>query len=254
MMRWGARTLLVLALSIFSVASFTAAAASGSPPPPIKVQVILTQRAVVAGQAIQGTVVLTNTTTRAITVGTCAEDGWLAVGLSGRVDSYPFGSLLVACSSTVRLAPGANRFPVKVITTYAGCIQPQPAGDSHPTPLLPWCTVAGSPPLPKGRYVTKVHIVGLAGLTQTPNHVVVQLKSPRTPPPLAPCADEPGAPLPTVTVPNVVGMDSLAAASVLAKVCLNARYGSPVEGLVTSETPEVGSTVAEHSTVTLTTH
>ncbi len=211
------------------------------------------QHAVVAGQAIRGTVVLTNTTTREITVGTCAEDGWLAVGLSGRVDSYPFGSLLVACASTVQLAPGANRFPVKVITTYAGCIQPQPAGGSSTTPLLPWCTVAGSPPLPEGRYATKVHIVGLAGLTQTPNRVVVRLKSVTNPPPLAPCADEPGAALPPVTVPNVVGMNSLAAASVLAKVCLNAGYASPVGSLVGSETPVMGSTVAEHSTVTLTT-
>ena len=48
-------------------------------------------------------------------------------------------------------------------------------------------------------------------------------------------------------------MTSPAAASVLAKVCLNAGYASPVGSWVISETPAAGSTVAEHSTVSLTT-
>ena len=248
------RTLVGLAMSAFTLASFTAtAAAGGLPSRPIKLRVTLVHHRVVAGQAIVGTVVLTNTTPRAITVDTCATDGWLAVGLSGRVDSYPFGHFMVACAPTVRLAPGPNRFPVTVITTYTGCVQPQPSGGSSPTPLVPWCTIAGLPPLPEGRYVTKVDIVGLSGLTQSPNRVVLRLTSPKNPPPLAPCADRPGAAVPSVAVPNVDGMNPLAAASVLAKVCLNAGYASPVGSSVISEAPAAGSTVAEHSTVTLTT-
>ena len=246
-------TLVGLAMSAFTLASFTAtAAAGGLPSRPIKVRVTLVQHRAVAGQAILGTVVLTNTTPRAITVGTCATDGWLAVGLSGRVDSYPFGHFMVGCAPTVRLAPGANRFSVTVITTYAGCVQPEPAGGSSPTPLVPWCALAGLPPLPGGRYVTKVDLVGLSGLTQRPNRVVLRLTSPKNPPSLAPCADR-GAALPPVTVPNVDGMSSLAAASVLAKVCLNAGYSSPVGSSVISEMPVAGSEVPEHSTVTLAT-
>ncbi len=192
MMSRGPRALVGLTLSTFIMGSFTVTAtASGSPPHRIEVHVILVQHRAVAKQAIAGTVILTNTTASVVTVDTCASDGWLAVGLSGQVNSYPFGQLLVGCSATVRLAPGPNRFPVRVITTYAGCVQPQPAGGSHPTPDFPWCTVAGSPPLPEGRYVTKVNIVGPSGLTQAPNRVALQLKSPKKPPPLVPCAISP---------------------------------------------------------------
>ena len=113
--------------------------------------------------------------------------------------------------------------------------------------------MAGSPPLPEGRYVTKVNIVGLSGLTHAPNRVVLHLKSPKNPPPLAPCADQPGAALPSVTVPNVDGMSSLAAASVLAKVCLNVGDASPVATSVISQTPAAGARVVEHSTVSLST-
>ena len=116
---------------------------------------------------------------------------------------------------------------------------------------VPWL---GRLPCPRDATSPKVGIVaGLSGLTQAPNRVVVQLRSPKNPPPLALCADRPGAALPSVTVPNVDGMTSLAAASVLAKVCLNAGYDSPVGSWVISETPAAGSTVAEHSTVSLTT-
>ena len=212
------------------------------------------QDRVVAGQPIKGTVVLTNTTPKAITVEACTKSVlWLAVGLSGRVDSIPGGDLLMTCPPSIRLHPGVNRFPVTVVTTYQGCVQPQPDGSSHPGPLFPWCTVAGQPPLPAGRYTTKIVLMGLTGLTRIANPVVVDLSSPANPPPLAPCADQPGAPLLSTTVPNVVGENSLEAASVLAKVCLNAGYASPAGSWVTSEAPVAGSTVAEHSTVTLTT-
>jgi len=231
-----------------------AVGARGTPSPPLRVHVTLTSHhQVVAGDPIEGIVVFTNTTHKAITVNTCTTDGWLAVGLSGPVNSYPFFHFSVGCPPSVRIAPGAKRFPVSVITTYAGCIQPQPAGGSSPTPLMPWCTVAGPPPLPDGSYSTKVDIVGLSGLTQAPNRVVVHLRSPKKPPLLAPCADQPGTAPPPVTVPNVVGATSLSAASVLAKVCLNAGYASPVGSSVISEMPAAGSEVPEHSTVTLTT-
>jgi hypothetical protein len=233
----------------------TVADASTSTPRPIKVHLTLTQTQVVAGQPIKGTVVITNRTDKSITVKTCAANGWLAVGLSGQVDSYPFGSLLVACPPSIRLAPGANRFPVTVITTYASCVQPQPAGT--PWAPVPTCTVSNGrltkPPLPAGRYSTKFHLVGLTGLTQSPNPVVVSLTAPAKPPALAPCADVPGTALPTVTVPDVVGLSSIVAAVPLASACLNTGYANPVGTHVIAESPVAGSKVPEHSTVILTT-
>jgi PASTA domain len=221
----------------------------------IKVHLSLTKHQVVAGQPIKGTVVLINTGAKERTVNTCAEDGWLAVGLSGDVNSYPFGSFEVKCAPSVRLAPGANRFPVTVLTTYVECTQPQP-GDSSVTPD-PICTVSdghvGPPPLPAGRYSTKIHLVGLSGMTQTPNRVVVVLEAPAVPPTLAPCAVTSGTAPMMVMVPNVVGYSSSLAALALAKVCLNASYANPVGTSVISESPSAISKVPEHSTVTLTT-
>ncbi len=121
--------------------------------------------------------VLTTTTHTAITVDTCATDGRLAVGLVGRAHSLPFGSLAVRCAPSIRLAPDTNRFPVTVITTYAGCTQPQPGG-ARPTGTPTRTETKGHlslPPLPAGRYSTKLHVVGLSGLTRTPNRIVVTL-------------------------------------------------------------------------------
>jgi hypothetical protein len=235
--------------------SLPAAAAGASHRPPIKADITLATRQVVAGHPIKATVVLTNTTHKEIAVDTCAGDGWLAVGLNGRVDSHPFGSFLVGCPPTIRLTPGPNRFPVNVITTYAGCVQPQPAGTS-PSPE-PVCVTAdghlSQPPLPAGRYSTALHVVGLAGLTRAANRVVVTLTAPATTPALAPCADTPGTAPKLVTVPNVVGLSSSVAAFPLASACLNAGYANPVGTRVISESPVAGSQVPEHSSVILTT-
>ncbi len=231
------------------------AGASGSTDPPITTHVTLTTHRVVAGHPIKGTVVLTNTTMKEITVNTCAIDGWLQVGLHGKVDSYPFLTFSVACAPTVRLAPGRNKFPVTVITTYASCTQPEPAGS--PLTLLPPCTESngrlGSPPLPAGRYVTKLHLVGLDGLTRSPNRVVVTLKAPATPPILPPCTETPSTAPNLVAVPNVVGDSSSGAAIVFAKACLNAGYANPVGTRVVSESPPANTLVPEYSTVTLVT-
>lgn len=229
------------------------AGASGSDAPPIGAHLTLTTHRAIAGEPIKGTVVLTNTTQHEITVDTCATDGWLAVGLSGRVNSYPFASFLVRCAPSIRLAPGANRFPVRVATTYVGCTQPQPGGT--PPAVTPTCVIADGhpspPPLPAGRYVTKLHLVGLTGLTQAPNRIVVTLEAPAEAPVLAPCAETTTTAPTAVTVPNVVGDSSATAALVFAKACLNAGYAAPVGTRVVSESPPANSKVAEYSTVTL---
>ena len=155
---------------------FGVADASGSPAP-IEVSLSLPHHRVVAGHTIKGTVVLTNGSSRSILVNTCAEDGWLEVGLKGHGYTFEETNSLVACKPTVRLKPGANRFPVEVLTSYDSCQQPPEA----PSAALPACIATGSsatelPPLPVGTYATKVYIVGLPHLTQTPNRLAVTLE------------------------------------------------------------------------------
>jgi hypothetical protein len=223
---------------------------------PVQVHLTLVAHRVVAGHPIRGTVVLTNTSDRTITVNTCAIDGWLAVGLSGHGMSPSFFHPAVRCDPTVRLTPGTSRVHVTVATRYPMCSQSEPGGNV-PSPSSPNCTVSNGnqvpPPLPAGRYSTVVQLVGLDGETQPANRVVVSLSAPAEPPAVAPCAVVPGTATPTVTVPNVVGLSSSLAALTLAHACLVTGYASPVGTRVTAEAPAAGSKVAEHSTVMLTT-
>lgn len=229
--------------------------AQASPRPPIKVHLTLATNRVVAGHPIKGTVALTNTTQKAITVNTCAIDGWLDVGLQDSSYSPSFFHPAVGCDPSVRLEPGANRYPVTVVTTYSSCQAPQPSGTSPSS--FPTCTVSDGrerpPPLPAGRYSTVVEFVGLAGLTQTPNRVVVTLKAPAKPAELAPCAETSTTAPTLVTVPDVVGESSSIAAFAFAKACLNAGWANPVGTHVVSESPAANSKVPEFSTVTLAT-
>ena len=160
------------------------AAASGAPAPPITVHLTLRTDHVVAGHRIKGTVALTNTTHEAITVNTCAIDGWLDVGLKSRSYSPTFAHPLVGCAPSVRIRPGTTRYPVTVVTTYGGCSQPEPSGT--PPSALPICTVSdgreGPPPLPAGHYATVVEFVGLTGLAETPGRATVTLEAPAKPP------------------------------------------------------------------------
>jgi hypothetical protein len=249
--RWG-----ILAVLALLLGWGTPAAAQTAATPPVKVHLTLAAHRVVAGHPIKGTVVLTNTADRAITVNTCALDGWLAVGLSGQTASQSFFHSAVGCKPSVTLAPGTRRVHIMVSTTYTTCTEAEPAGNT-PSSSFPNCTVSDgrptSPPLPAGRYSTVVQLVGLDGETRPPNRIVVTLSAPAKQPVLAPCAVVPGAATPIITVPNVVGLSSSLAALSLAHACLNAGYASPVGTRVTAEAPAAGSKVAEHSTIILTT-
>jgi hypothetical protein len=161
------------------------AAASGSSSAPIQVRVELHQSHVVAGPTIKGTVVLTNTTSRQITVESCAQNGWLQVGLKGRGYAYQASSTLIACPPSIRLEPGANRFPVTIFTTYEMCLQP--GGES--ITAMPRCRPTGPPPLPAGRYSTTVFIMGLPHMTEGPRAITVTLLRPmasKKSPPIVP--------------------------------------------------------------------
>jgi hypothetical protein len=136
----------------------------------------LTHDRVVTGNPIAATVVLTNTTKHRIVVNQCAINGWLAVGLENNVIPYDASFSEVGCAPTVYLRPGVNRFHVNVSTRYGGCTT-----NTHQVPpqSMPPCTATGAlPALPAGRYSTKVDIMGLTNLTQTPRPERVTLLSP----------------------------------------------------------------------------
>ncbi|MFZ0664956.1 MAG: hypothetical protein WAM97_04320, partial [Acidimicrobiales bacterium] len=156
-----------------SVATTTRAPAGANPAIEIRIELVRTH--VVAGTSIKGEALLTNTTAKVITVATCAEDGWLVLGLTNGQETSMPGFGLVGCSSTIRLAPGVNRFPITVDTTYSECLQP---GGSSVFGNVPICVGPGHddpPALPSGIYLTKVVTVGLPDGTQPPPPLSVTL-------------------------------------------------------------------------------
>jgi hypothetical protein len=143
MMRLTSSITTILALVALSIVSALASPAAGSGTatkgqvanPQITIRITLDRTRVVAGTSIKGTAVLTNTTSKAMLVQQCAADGWLAVGLVSKAIGFNPVWSEIACPPSLLLAPGPNRFPVKVITTYGSCLQP--GGQS--TTFVPKC-------------------------------------------------------------------------------------------------------------------
>jgi hypothetical protein len=137
---------------------------------------VLDQTRVVAGTTIRGVALLTNETGHTVTIQACATDAWLLIGLSN--SRIPFNPITptVACPPSVKLAPGLNRVPITVLTTYVACTRTK----SSATPQLPACLRTGQPPLPPGSYVTKTLIVGLPRGSQVPEAIHVTLLSAST--------------------------------------------------------------------------
>ena len=166
----GASTGLVLS----ACGSSTATTAVGRPAPSptqVTIRVTLADTRVTAGTAIKGEAVLINTTSKTVTVESCAADGWLEVGLVNRQITFEPANPAIACQPSVRLLPGLNRFPFSVLTSYQGCTQ---AGGSSST-NEPLCIATGLPALPAGEYITKVITSGLPAGTRSPRTISVTL-------------------------------------------------------------------------------
>ena len=177
-------------MAILGLVAFTVTAALGPPmagastsvkgeiaKAPITIHIKLDQTRVVAGTPIKGTAVLINNGSKAMLVQQCATDGWLAVGLANKQIQFSPGFALVACPPSVVLTPGPNRFPVKVSTSYESCLQP----GGRSAIFIPKCvprrvSTDPLPPLPAGRYSTKVVTMGLPTNTAISNSVVVTLR------------------------------------------------------------------------------
>ena len=136
----------------------------------ITVRLSLQRTSVSPGTPIQATVIFVNSAHRAVTVETCARNGWLFVGLTSARIKFTAISTLVACAPTVHLRPGATRFAVTVRTSYSQC------GGRPRSITNPPCTPDGMPSLPAGRYHTDVQINGVPTGTTMPPWIWVTLR------------------------------------------------------------------------------
>jgi hypothetical protein len=145
---------------------------SGTSTSPISIKIDLNHRSAKAGTPINGQAIITNQSNMPVTVEQCAVDGWLLVGLANKRIQFDPAMPLVACAPTIKLLPGKNRFPIKVMTTYQECLQP--GGQS--VTYVPPCTNGNQlPPLPRGTYQTKVVMYGLPAGTAAPASVTVKV-------------------------------------------------------------------------------
>ena len=158
------RLALALGVLLLSISSGVAGAGA-SPTSPVSLRFTLSTTTVRAGLPIKGTVIITNSSSTTLLVETCAVNGWLWVGLANKTTPFDPVSTMVGCAPSVKIKPGANRFPVKVMTVYQVC---QMTG-------TPRCTKHGSPHLPKGVYRTDVVTAGLPKGTPVLTHLRVTL-------------------------------------------------------------------------------
>ena len=125
-----------------------------------------------AGQSIPGTASITNSSGRSIQVTACSRSDLILVGLANeRVHFEPIIPA-IACTRKIPLAPGVTSVPITILTSYMSCAQ-VPAGVTKDNPP---CAPTGMPPLPPGRYTTKVYLWGLPSGTALPTPTTVILR------------------------------------------------------------------------------
>ena len=154
-----------------SPATTTGPTTPATPSTAVTIRIMLPRTRVVAGPTINGTALITNNTSKTITVEACAADGWIDVGLVNHKITFDPATSSVACAPTVHLTPGLNRMPITVTTTFQSC---SPT-DAHISVNHPRCTSTGMPLLPVGHYTTKVITSGLPSDIPTPQPVSVTL-------------------------------------------------------------------------------
>ena len=146
-----------------------AAGAANMATSPVSIRLVVERTEVRAGTPIRGVAILTNSSKKSILVKACAADGWLFVGISSTTIIYNPAIATVACAASMRLKPGANRFKITVSTSYQVCSQVATKSG------VPRCIKSGMPPLPDGRYLTTVEILGLPSHTPHPTSIAITL-------------------------------------------------------------------------------
>jgi hypothetical protein len=178
MRRLSGLALVVILTGVFTSCGSANGATSLTSPPksesgsPITIQISLDDSEVMGGTPIKGQAVLNNRGSATVTVKQCAVDGWLVVGLTNKQIQFDPTMPLVACPPSIKLAPGKNRFPVRVVTTYEACLD---IGDQSVADEPPCVSGGGLPSLPPGNYKTKVVTYGLPARTPMPRSIRVVL-------------------------------------------------------------------------------
>jgi hypothetical protein len=109
-------------------------------------RIILKSARSTAGKPIPGTLLVINHTAASINLTkTCRPSYAVALTNSKYVPRVAFAT--VCSSAPFVIAPGTNRFPISITTTYLACGQ-SPSSSSD----LPTCIKSGAPPLPAGTY------------------------------------------------------------------------------------------------------
>jgi len=137
---------------------------------PLTISVHLDRTSVPAGTAINSQVILTNNTSKVIVIHACPGD-LAMVGLTNSTVPYDPAIPTNLCVGSIRLKPGAHRFPVTVETFYTNCTV-------RPSSGRPLCTTFGIPALPAGDYWTKVVTSGLPSTSTGAKPVSVSVTTP----------------------------------------------------------------------------
>jgi len=133
-------------------------------------QIILSQTDVTAGTSIPGTLLVTNSSSRPITLAPrFCQPIYEVVLTSKQIPADP--AFPAACWGGKRyiFKPGRTRLPITVITTYSGCSE-----HGRGTIRMPRCLGNRVPPLPAGHY--EAILVGLGLHLPAPVPVLVTLR------------------------------------------------------------------------------
>ena len=127
----------------------------------IQVRLSIAYYNAVAGQPIQGTLAIINTTGTSVPI-SCGLSSWLTIGLQNGEVAFHAAFNLPVCMSQAVLKPGTTKLPISIPTTYSQCTESGPAATRAPRCVQsPGKPHSGSlPPLPAGRYRTVVVLDG----------------------------------------------------------------------------------------------
>jgi hypothetical protein len=126
------------------------------------------------GQPIKGYITVFNETGRRILLSNTACDSWIGVGLTNAHVSYDLASGLVLCAGSY-LPEGTSRTSISVQTTYQQCSENRVGQADSPPCIGPDNNM---PPLPAGRYETKVETQNITTKIPAPAPIAVELTNP----------------------------------------------------------------------------
>jgi hypothetical protein len=126
------------------------------------------------GQPIKGYITIFNETGRRILLRNTACDSWIGVGLTNAHVSYDLASGLVLCAGSY-LPEGTSHTPISVQTQYQQCSENRVGQPGSPPCIGPDDNM---PPLPAGRYQTKVEIQNITRTIPAPAPITIDLTKP----------------------------------------------------------------------------